>query len=157
MVFLVSPGTRLPSRHISSWSWPAVATRPSALITARARSRPRPSSCPTDLTTQRAVLWVTRPPHHTLLQKPCWQIPQWKQWPQLLFSSFTLRFPSAYLSSDWVRSQVGGRLAAVSHRSGPRHRAPDGTELLPRQVISGGDATAQDVSTHLLNTETMIK
>lgn len=50
---------RRPPRHISSWSWPAAGTRPSALLTARVPCRPGPSSCPTDPTTQRAALWVT--------------------------------------------------------------------------------------------------
>lgn len=47
--------TWLLPRHISLWSWPAVRTRPSALLTARVLCRPSPSSCPTGLTTQRAV------------------------------------------------------------------------------------------------------
>jgi len=50
---------------------------------------------------------------------------------------------------------MGGRLAAVSHSAGPRHRAPGGTQLLPRQVISGRDATAQDVATDCVKSETL--
>lgn len=50
---------------------------------------------------------------------------------------------------------MGGGLAAVSHCPRPRHRAPDRTQLLPRQVISGRDATAQDLFTYCLKSKTL--
>ena len=138
---------RLLFRHISSSSWPAVGTRPSALLTVRVLCRPSPSSCLTDLTTQRAVLWV-----HTTNLSPnrfsttCWQSLRWKRWPKLRIADAFL-FIFFYFSSGWVGLDVGGGVAAVSLRASPRHRAPDRTQLLPRQDISGGDATAQDAST----------
>lgn len=59
----------------------------------------------------------------------------------------TSRFSLPLLfSSGWLGLGVGGRVDAVPRRSGPRHWAPDGTQLLPRQVISGKDAAAQDIS-----------
>lgn len=48
---------------------------------------------------------------------------------------------------------MGGGLAAVSRGASPRRRAPDRTQLLPRQVISGGDATAQDAATDCLKSD----
>lgn len=51
-------------------------------------------------------------------------------------------------SAEWVGPDVGGGLGEISRCTSSRCRAPDGTQLLPRQVISGGDATAQDVPTH---------
>lgn len=54
------PGTRPWARpHISSWSWPAAGTWPSARLTAWVPCGPGPSSYLTDPITQRAALWVT--------------------------------------------------------------------------------------------------
>lgn len=50
-------------------------------------------------------------------------------------------------SSDWVRPDVGGGLAAAPRGPGARYRAPEWPELLPRQAIGGRDATAQDFYT----------
>lgn len=50
---------------------------------------------------------------------------------------------------------MGGRLAEAPHRSSARHRAPYRTQLLPRQVISGRDTADEDISTHLLNSQTL--
>lgn len=78
IVFLCPPGTVLRCRpRISSWSWPAAGTRPSARLTVWVPCGPGPSSYLTDPIIQRAALWVTplltRPKlenttmHHTLL------------------------------------------------------------------------------------------
>lgn len=50
-------------------------------------------------------------------------------------------------SSDGVRPDVGGGLAAAPRVPSARHRAPDWTELLPRQAVGGGDARAEDFYT----------
>lgn len=65
----------------------------------------------------------------------------------------TLVFLCLLFFLEWVRPVVGGGLAAVSRGTGQRHWAPGWTKLLPRQVISGRDATAQDISTECLKSE----
>lgn len=45
---------------------------------------------------------------------------------------------------------MGPGVGPVPCFPGPRHRAPDWTQLLPQQDISGGNATAQDIFTDFL-------
>lgn len=52
-----------------------------------------------------------------------------------------------FFPSDWVRPDVGGGLAAAPCGPSARYRAPDWTELLPRQAFGGRDTTAQDFYT----------
>lgn len=52
-----------------------------------------------------------------------------------------------FSSSDWVRPDVGGGLAAPPCGPSERCGAPDWTELLPRQAIGGRDTTAQNFYT----------
>lgn len=54
--------------------------------------------------------------------------------------------PSLF-SLDGVRPHMGGGLAAAPRVPSARHRAPDWTELLPRQAVGGGDARAEDFYT----------
>lgn len=52
-----------------------------------------------------------------------------------------------FSSSDRVRPDVGGGLAAPPCGPSERCGAPDWTELLPRQAIGGRDTTAQNLYT----------
>lgn len=55
-------------------------------------------------------------------------------------------------SSGQVRLHVRRRVDEFPHGSSPRHRAPDGAQLLPQPDIRGGDATTKDISTRQQNT-----
>lgn len=60
-----------------------------------------------------------------------------------------------FCPSDWARPVVGGGLDAAPCGPSARYRAPDWTELLPRQAIGGRDARAQDFYTQSTNTTTV--
>lgn len=135
ILFLCPPGVGPRYRpRISSWSWPAAGTRPSARLTVWGPCGPGPSSYLTDPITQRAALWVT-----TSADTP---------------QTGTHHHPSHSfkLSSDWVRPDVGGGLAAPPCGPSARCGAPDWTELLPRQAIGGRDTRAQNVYTQTTTT-----
>lgn len=146
MLSLVHTGTRLLSQHISLWFWPAVVTRPLALLTVRAHFEPSPLSCPTDRTTLRPVQWVAPRLNPSLLLPS----PHGGVKPLKLRISFELNVSSVSVSSDCLGLVLGGGLVKFPLNSCQRRWAPDRTELLSRQDISGGDATAQDVSTYSL-------
>lgn len=91
--------------HISSSSWPAAGTWPSAQLTVRVPCGPGPSSYHTDPTTQRAAPWVTP---LAASAGPSWHIPHWKTWYR---ASHLFTFPPQTESDltwveDWLQLHV---------------------------------------------------
>lgn len=80
---LCPPGMRpWACPRISSSSWPAAGTWPSAQLSVRVPCGPGPSSYHTGPTTQRAAPWVT---------PPSWHIPHWKTWSRVTSACCFLR------------------------------------------------------------------
>lgn len=150
IVCVFCPGTRPdPYRHISSLSWQVAGIHPSPPLTVWVLCRPGPSSCHTDPIIPKPVLWVTPLTLHVSL--PLWKPADTSyggkvRWQLIKSNSIFLMFSS----SEWIRPNVGGGLAAASRGPSARCWAPDRTELLPWQVIGARDATAQDTSTDCL-------
>jgi hypothetical protein len=67
-----------------------------------------------------------------------------------IISDSALLFLLLPVSLEWLRLPMGPGVGPVPCFPGPRHRAPDWTQLLPQQDISGGNATAQDIFTDFL-------
>lgn len=143
------PGMKPHSQHISTLSWPAVGIPPWARLPVMVPYRPSPSSCPTDLTTQRAVLWVTRPaPLLLSSRQPTRPISVKNSDDRMEKNNFVIDLLSPLFVSFLVSFTVGmgGGVAAVSCSTSPRYWAPDWTKLLPRQATSWRDATAQNAA-----------
>lgn len=151
------PGMKPQSQHISTLSWPAVGIPPWARLPVMVPYRPSLSSCPTDLTTQRTVLWVTlpaplllsshQPTHPISVKNPDDRVGK----NNFVIDSLSLLFVSSSVS---FTLGVGGGVAAVSCSTSPRRWAPDWTKLLPRQATSRRDATAQNAAADCVKSET---
>lgn len=97
ILFLCRPGTGPWARpHISSSSWPAAGTRPSAPLTVWVPCGSGPSSYLTERITQRAALWVTP---LAASAGPSWHIPHWKTWSCITSLHF---FPQMGSDLTWV-------------------------------------------------------
>lgn len=134
ILFFCPPGTRPWARpHISSWSWPAAGTWPSARLTAWVPCGPGPSSYLTDPITQRAALWVTPLLIHPKLENMTmhqiilnifslrlgqtwrgWRTGCSSMWPECAISSSWLDWASTTTGYRWQR-RYSSRLLYTEH------------------------------------------